>query len=290
MQSLRAYYNLSKPGIVKSNAFSAFAGALFVYNGIATLTTALWCALGFVFVLAASCAANNVLERKSDAKMERTKKRELPSGKLSLRQAVIFVCLMLTLGLAILLLTLRPIVAVLALVLFISYVFVYTPSKRKTILSTWIGTIPGVVSIVGGYAAVTGTVATLDALLLVVVMAMWQVPHFYSIAIFRRDDYRAAGLPVHPNVLGMRRTIRAIRLLSVVFLLSCVLLSLVGSASWVFAIIMTVAAAYWVYLCTQPAAPALPWAKKQFVASLMVLMVFCAALIADGLLRFYVLK
>lgn len=285
MQRVVSYYRLAKPGIVRSNVLSAVAGYFYAFSLTSSLWVVVWLGIGLALVIAAACAANNIAERNSDARMQRTKTRELPSGRLSVHEAIIFTVVTLVAGMGLLWYTQPFVVALLALGLFVSYVFIYTPAKQKTVYSTWIGTLPGAASIVAGYAASTGTIAHVDAVLLFVVMAMWQMSHFYSIAIFRRDDYKAARLPVHPNVFGMRRTIRAIRLFSVLFLVSTTLLYLFGSASIGFALVMAVASSYWVFLCYKTPAPAPVWAKRQFLASLGVLMMLCVALIADGIIR-----
>lgn len=285
MSLFRAYYNLAKPGIVRSNVLSAIAGYFFASSLESSLWDIMWCALGFAAIIASACAANNILERKSDAKMERTKTRELPSGRIDVKSAFTFVLVTFVLGMGILLWTLTPIVSLLALGLFVSYVCIYTPAKSKTVLSTWFGTIPGALSLLAGYAAATGTIAAWDALLLFVVMAVWQMAHFYSIAIFRRNDYRTARLPVHPNVYGMRRTVGAIRLFSLTFVVANILLCSVGSATIGYGALMTVASAYWAWQCYKTPAPPETWARRQFRVSLGVLLLMCGALAGDGIVR-----
>ncbi len=283
MSRLNYFYNLSKPGIVYSNVFSAVAGYLYVGQKSPDFGSLMAMVVGLSFVIAAACAANNILERNTDAMMERTSKRELPRQLLSVREATAFTVICLAAGLALLYFFTSFAVTSLAAVLYVSYVFIYTPLKRYTIHSTLVGTLPGSLSIVIGYTLASGIVWTIDALLLFLTMATWQMAHFYSIALFRHKDYKAAGLPVFSEKYGAQTTRTAIIIFATLFLLSGVMLSVWGSATAVFGLFFIALAIYWLFYCIKKYNKL--WPKKQFIASLKVLVGFCILLIADGILR-----
>jgi protoheme IX farnesyltransferase len=153
--------------------------------------------VGTFLVAGGAAALNQAWERETDALMERTRVRPVAAGRMRSSEAAWFGALLSIVGIAELWLAVNVVSAVVAALTLVTYVFVYTPSKRRTSLSTLIGAVPGALPPVIGWAAVTNSV-TLPALVLFGIVFFWQMPHFLAIAWMYRDDYAAAGIPLLP--------------------------------------------------------------------------------------------
>lgn len=149
--------------------------------------------LGTALVAAGTNAWNQIRERDVDARMARTRRRPLPSGRLTPRVAMWFASAITALGVGCLAVTVNTLTAVLAALTFASYVLLYTPLKRKTSLNTLVGAVPGALPIVGGWTAAGGDLGAAVAALFWILF-LWQLPHFLALAWLYRDDYRAGGL------------------------------------------------------------------------------------------------
>lgn len=194
------YVELTKPRIAVLVLFTVAVGSMLAGNGIPDVFVLVNTLLGTALVAGGASALNQLLERHTDALMRRTENRPLPSGRLQPAEVLLFGVLLSVGGLAYLGLTVRHGLAVLvAAITLVSYVFLYTPLKRKTTLNTLVGAVPGALPPVIGWTAVTGT---LDApvVVLFLIMFLWQVPHFLAIAWIYRDDYGKAGLLMLPVV------------------------------------------------------------------------------------------
>jgi protoheme IX farnesyltransferase len=155
--------------------------------------------LGTALVAAGASTLNQFLERDSDLLMTRTENRPLPAGRLQPLEVLFFGSGLGLTGVLYLALTVRPLAALVAAMTFVSYVFVYTPLKRKTTLNTLVGAIPGALPPVIGWSAVRGALDS-GILTLFAIMFVWQVPHFLAIAWMHREDYRRARLCMLPVV------------------------------------------------------------------------------------------
>jgi protoheme IX farnesyltransferase len=166
--------------------------------GAPNLARLLHTVFGTALVVAGATALNQFLERQSDALMERTRNRPLPSARLRPEEVLLFgVGLALT-GLAYLALMVRQPLATLGTGAALAvYVFLYTPLKQKTTLNTLVGAVPGAMPPVIGWTAVTNSLDP-AAVVLFAVLFLWQVPHFLAIAWIYRDDYTRAGLCMLP--------------------------------------------------------------------------------------------
>ena len=149
--------------------------------------------VGTALVAGGTNALNQVLERDVDALMARTARRPLPSARLQVGEATAFAWLIGAAGVVYLALLVNGLTAVLAALTLASYVFVYTPLKRRTPFSTLIGAVPGALPIVGGWTAAGGTLDT-GASILFAILFLWQLPHFLALSWIYRDDYARAGL------------------------------------------------------------------------------------------------
>jgi protoheme IX farnesyltransferase len=155
--------------------------------------------LGTFLIASGSAALNQWYEREGDALMHRTKGRPIPSGRITAFRAASFGVLLSAAGFAELWAGANPLTAVLALFTLGSYVFLYTPLKRRSPVSTTIGAIPGAMPPLIGYAAASGHL-NWEAGILYAILFLWQFPHFYAIAWMYREDYARAGIRMLPVV------------------------------------------------------------------------------------------
>ena len=190
---------LAKPRITAMVVFTAFVG--FVMGSAGPARGALLAAtlVGTGLVAAGAAVLNQVLERDTDALMERTRLRPLPSGRVQPLEAVLFGALVTLAGLGLLLWACGALPASVALATWASYLFLYTPLKRRTPLATLVGAVPGALPPVIGWTAASGSLAP-GAYILFAILFLWQVPHFLAIAWLYRDDYAKAGFPMLPVV------------------------------------------------------------------------------------------
>jgi heme o synthase len=156
--------------------------------------------LGTFLVAGGASALNQWLERSSDALMRRTENRPLPAGRLLSGEVFLFGMGLGLSGLVYLAVTVRqPLAVLVAAFTFVSYVFLYTPLKKKTTLNTLIGAVPGALPPVIGWTALTGSLPR-EGWTLFLILFFWQVPHFLAIAWIYRADYARAGLRMLPGI------------------------------------------------------------------------------------------
>lgn len=275
LDTVKAYYELTKPGIIRGNVLTAIAGFLFASQGNVDAFALAQTVLGVVFIIASGCVINNYIDRDIDIKMERTKNRALVTGKIKPLPALMFATILGVIGLLVLLAYINVLTALIGLVAFIFYVVVYGYAKRHSVHGTLVGSIPGALSLVAGYTAVTGRV-DVTASLLFLIMAIWQMPHFYAIAIYRLKDYKAAGLPVISIKKGITATKLHIVAYIVVYAIASSLLTVFSYAGYVYLIAMLGMSGYWLWYASNSkrATSNDTWAKGVFGISLLVLLVF----------------
>ncbi|RWZ79138.1 MAG: protoheme IX farnesyltransferase [Candidatus Chaera renei] len=274
--SLSAYYRLAKPGIVYGNLLAGLAGYLFAspegggWVNLARLAATL---LGLGLVVASACVFNNVFDADIDRKMSRTKVRPLAAGTIGRRQALGLGLLLGAAGLALLIILANWLAAALALTGWLVYVLAYTPLKRLTRHATLVGSVAGAMPPIVGYTAAAGRL-DVGALLLFIIMAIWQMPHFYAIAVFRLKEYQAAGLPVLPAVLGVNAAKRHILFWISAFGLTATLPFFFGLAGVFYLAGVLALSAWWLRLALGGlnSLSAVRWARRLFKVSLMVLL------------------
>ena len=200
-----------KTGIIKSNLVPMVAGlmlALYTYelSFIENIWNVVLAVAGTAAVIAAAGSFNNVYDRDIDAVMQRTKIRPTVTGAISIKTILIVAFILLIGGIVLLYFT-TPLAALLGFLGVFFYVVPYTMwTKRRTIWNTEIGSISGAMPPLIGWAAVAPDIWHPACWALFIIMVIWQMPHFYAIAIRKRDDYAAANIPMLPVVKGERRT------------------------------------------------------------------------------------
>ncbi len=273
--SIKKYYHLTKPGIIRGNVITALAGFLLGAQGNINLKTLIGLMAGISLVIASGCVCNNYLDREIDTKMSRTKKRALITGAISSRNALVYASVLGVLGLAVLGVFTNLLATAIAAAGFIFYVLFYTPLKPRSVHATLVGSVAGAVPIVAGYAAATNRL-DLGALLLFLVLVMWQMPHFYAIAMYRYYDYFGAGLPVLPVKKGMTYTKIVMVLYIFGFFIASSLLFVFGYASYLYLLVMFIVSIWWFFMALQGlgAKEDTVWARQMFRFSLVVLLLF----------------
>ena len=196
---IKDYIALTKPRITWLILMSTGVGYFFGAKGGWHWLTLLHTIIGTGLIASGTAALNQWMERDADSKMRRTQARPLPAGRLEVGRALVFAIAISVAGFADLWLGANPLAAVLGLVTLLCYLFVYTPLKRRSPHSTTVGSIPGAMPPLIGFAAASGTL-TWDAWILFAILFLWQFPHFYSIAWMYKEDYARAGIRMLPVV------------------------------------------------------------------------------------------
>jgi heme o synthase len=235
--------------------------------------------LGLFLIVSGANALNMYLEREIDGRMNRTKNRPLPSGRMHPRFALWFGVVSSALAVPILAIGANPLTALLALLANLTYVLAYTPLKQHSQFALHVGAIPGAIPPLLGWTAAT---ARIDAagIVLFSIMFLWQIPHFIAIALFLKQDYARAGLVVTPNVTGelaSRHTIIRWIFALVAASLLLVPLGLAGHGYLVAAAIL--GAIFFIWGCYGlRAGTGNRWAKSLFAVSIIYLTLLFAAL------------
>ncbi|HEY3785502.1 MAG TPA: heme o synthase [Steroidobacteraceae bacterium] len=218
----RRYLELTKPRVVALITFTAIVGTLLASPAWPPLDSLVWGNLGIALASACAATLNHVLDRRIDEQMSRTRSRPLPTGALRETQALIFAAVLGVTAMAILAFLVNLLTATLTFLSLIGYAVIYTVwLKRATSQNIVIGGAAGAAPPVLGWAAVTNTIDP-NALLLFLIIFVWTPPHFWALAIARRDDYARAGIPMLPVTHGIEFTRLHVLLYTV--LLVCVTL------------------------------------------------------------------
>ena len=193
------WLELTKPRITTMVVFTALVGfvtatAVSPWSGLLLAALA-----GTGLVAGGASALNQVMERDTDALMHRTRTRPIPAGRIRPVEASLFGALLSLAGLALLGALAGPLAALVAFSTWASYLFLYTPLKRRSHLATLVGAVPGALPPVIGWAAASGSLEP-GAFILFAIVFLWQIPHFLAIAWLYRDDYERGGLKVLPVI------------------------------------------------------------------------------------------
>ena len=279
---LRQYWSLTKPRVVALIVFTAVIGMFLAVPGLPPLREALLGTLGIWLAASSAAAINQLLDSRIDAQMVRTSWRPLVSGTLTPRQALVFALVLATLSMAVLVLWVNPLTALLTFAALIGYAVVYTVFlKRATPQNIVIGGIAGAAPPALGWAAVTGQLHP-HALLLVLIIFVWTPPHFWALAIFRRDDYARAMVPMLPVTHGVEYTRWQILLYTVLLVVVTVLPWATGMSGLFYlggALVLGVVFLWYAWKLMNP--PDEFYAMRVFNYSIVYLMALFAFLLLD---------
>ena len=203
----KIFLKLSKPRITFLVIVTTYLGYYLGLrsNGLmmieySSLITFIHLVVGVALTSSGSAILNQYIERDLDAKMNRTKLRPLPLGLISPFSVLFLGVLCCLFGVIYLFIYINTITSIISALTISLYLFIYTPSKVKTSWNTIIGSFPGALPPVGGWAAATGEINSPEPFILFLILFCWQIPHFFSLAIIYKDDYAKAGYKMLPSV------------------------------------------------------------------------------------------
>ena len=273
---IKTYYLLTKPGIIMGNAITTAAAFVLASKGSIDYPLFLETVAGLFFVIASACVFNNYIDREADRKMARTKQRALAKGTVSIQNALVFAALLGGIGIWILAAFTNFLAVSVAATGFFIYVVLYSFWKYHTHLATLVGSIAGAIPPVVGYCAASQRFDA-GAAILFMILVLWQMPHFFSIAVFRLDEYAAASIPVLPSIKGMRATKIQMVLYIVAFILAAVQLLVFGYVGYAYLTAALLLGFSWLWLSLKGfrAENDRFWARKMFRLSLVVITVLC---------------
>ncbi len=230
----RDYYELTKPRVVTLILFTAVVGMFLAVPGWPDPFVALFGTIGIGAAASSAAVINHVLDSRTDVKMLRTRGRPLPQGRLKQSQALIFAFSLCIFSMLLLWFQVNPLTAVLTFASLIGYAIVYTAYlKRATPQNIVIGGAAGAAPPVLGWAAITGEVHS-DALLLFLIIFVWTPPHFWALAIARKNEYEKAGIPMLPVTHGNEFTRLFILLYTILLSLVTILPYLSGMSGLIY--------------------------------------------------------
>ena len=284
---LRQFYQLTKPRVVALIVFCAVIGMFLATPGMVPPGLLVAATVGIWLVAGAAAAVNCLVEQKIDALMTRTRSRPLPQGELTSLQTLVFAGAVGGAGLWVLYNFVNPLTMWLTFGTFVGYAIVYTVLlKPHTPQNIVIGGASGAMPPVLGWAAVAGQI-TPEALLLFLIIFAWTPPHFWSLALYRADDYARAGLPMLPVTHGRKFTVLHV-LLYTLILLACSLFPFAyGMSGWIYLVAAVILGAMFIrYAVRLYVAYSDALARRTFRFSIGYLAALFAALLVDHYLRF----
>ncbi|HVJ63197.1 MAG TPA: heme o synthase [Tahibacter sp.] len=280
--SLHQYLELTKPRVVALIVFTAIIGMFLAVPGWPPLIPAIAGGVGIWLAAGSAAAINHLIDQRIDRLMARTAHRPLATGALTPRQVLVFAVTLGVVSMAILLYWVNALTAALTFASLIGYAIVYTAYlKRATPQNIVIGGAAGAAPPVLGWAAVTGDVHPY-ALLLFLIIFVWTPPHFWALAIFRRDDYSRAQVPMLPVTHGVEYTRWHVLYYTVLLLVVTVLPWLTGMSGLFYlggALVLGAVFLYYAIVLLDP--PDEFFAMKVFNYSIVYLMALFAFLLAD---------
>jgi protoheme IX farnesyltransferase len=278
----RAYLGLCKLRVVSAIVFTAVIGMFLAVPGLPPLAETFWGALGIGLAAASAAALNHVFDREIDGKMGRTEYRPLPQAQLQPREANRFALILGVLSMAILIVFVNPLTAVLTFVSLIGYAVIYTRYlKRITAQNIVIGGAAGAAPPVLGWCAVTGVIHP-HALLLFLIIFIWTPPHFWPLALAKKDEYRLADMPMLPVIYGDDITKLHILLYTILLVIFSLLPFLTGMSGLLYlAAALLLGGGFLYYAIRLKLARDNKLAMRTFGYSLVYLMGIFSALLAD---------
>jgi heme o synthase len=279
----RDYYELGKPKVVALIVFTAIVGMFLSVPGMPPLSALLYGSIGIGLAASSAAAINHVVDRRFDLKMARTMNRPIPTGHLTASQALAYAAVIGVVSMVVLWFLVNRLTAVLTFASLIGYAVLYTVwLKHVTPQNIVIGGAAGAAPPVLGWTAVTGHVDPYALLLFLIIFA-WTPPHFWALAIARRDDYAKAGIPMLPVAYGIEFTRLHILLYTILLFIATLLPYLTGMSGLIYlaaaVVLGTLFTRYAVLLRRRDAATHLPMTVFRY--SINYLMLLFAALLVD---------
>ena len=276
------FLELTKPRVVALMLITAVIGMCMAVPGFVPWRPLVLGNIGIAFCAGAAAAINHVVDERIDQKMSRTTNRPVAQGRVSQLEAILFATLLAILGTALLAVTVNVLTAVLTVASLVGYAFIYTMFlKRATPQNIVIGGLAGAAPPLLGWTAVTGEIHA-HGLLLVLIIFAWTPPHFWALAIHRKEEYAAVGIPMLPVTHGNRFTALHILLYTILMFLITLLPYITLLSGWIYAVAATLLGLrflYWSIEILREKNPDAPMATFKF--SITYLMVLFIAMLAD---------
>ena len=276
------FLELTKPRVVALMLITAVIGMCIAVPGFVPWQPLVLGNIGIAFCAGAAAAINHVVDERIDQKMSRTTNRPVAQGRVSQSEAILFATLLAILGTALLAVTVNVLTAVLTVASLVGYAFIYTMFlKRATPQNIVIGGLAGAAPPLLGWTAVTGEIHA-HGLLLVLIIFAWTPPHFWALAIHRKEEYAAVGIPMLPVTHGNRFTALHILLYTILMFLITLLPYITLLSGWIYAVAATLLGLrflYWSIEILREKNPDAPMATFKF--SITYLMVLFIAMLAD---------
>jgi heme o synthase len=278
----RDYYELTKPKVVMLIVFTAIVGMVLAVPGWPGLTPLVIGSLGIGLAASSAAVINHVLDARIDIQMSRTHNRPLPQGKLLESNALLFAIGLCVISMIMLWFIINPLTAILTFFSLIGYAIIYTVYlKRATPQNIVIGGAAGAAPPILGWTAVTGEIHS-DALLLFLIVFTWTPPHFWALAIAKKDDYERVGIPMLPVTHGNEFTRQYILLYTILMVLVTIIPYLSGMSGLIYLAAALILGGMFLYYAVQlknDDGVELP--MKVFRFSISYLMILFAALLVD---------
>lgn len=276
------FLELTKPRVVALMLITAVIGMCMAVPGFVPWQPLVLGNIGIAFCAGAAAAINHVVDERIDQKMSRTTNRPVAQGRVSQSEAIVFAALLAIFGTALLAVTVNVLTAVLTVASLVGYAFIYTMFlKRATPQNIVIGGLAGAAPPLLGWTAVTGEIHA-HGLLLVLIIFAWTPPHFWALAIHRKEEYAAVGIPMLPVTHGNRFTALHILLYTILMFLITLLPYITLLSGWIYAVAATLLGLrflYWSIEILREKNPDAPMATFKF--SITYLMVLFIAMLAD---------
>ena len=246
---IKYFWNITKPGIIFGNLITVIGGFFLGSRGHFNAGLFFVTVIGISLVIASGCVFNNYIDRDIDKIMQRTKNRILVRGLISPTTALIYASILGISGLLLLYLQANLLAATIAVIGLCVYVIIYSLwLKRSSVYATLVGSISGAVPPVVGYCAVTNKF-DLGAILLFLILSLWQMPHSYAIAIYRFNDYKLASIPVLPVKKGIYITKVHMLLYTVIFVITTLMLTTFNYTGLIYFCVAAISGVCWLWLC-----------------------------------------
>lgn len=280
--SFQSFFLMCKPRVTALIVFTAMIGMFLASPGMIPLDLLLNATIGIALASGAAAAFNCLIEQKIDAVMARTRARPLPTGQVTSIQTAVFATLVGALGLAILYVNVNPLTMWLTFATFVGYAVIYTIFlKPATPLNIVIGGASGAMPPVLGWAAVNNVVSP-EALILFLIIFAWTPPHFWALALYRREEYAKSGLPMLPVTHGEEFTRLHILLYTIILVAVTLMPFGSGMSGWIYLAVSSVLnAVFMAYAIGLHRKYSDDLAKRTFRYSILYLTLLFAALLLD---------
>ncbi len=279
---LRDYYELCKPNVVLLMLLTSVIGMFMAVRGMVPIDVLIMGNLGIALCAGAAAAINHMLDFKADQQMARTVERPIAKGRIGPREAGIFALLLTLLGQAILLIFTNVLTAALTFASVIGYAFIYTLYlKRATPQNIVIGGLAGAAPPLLGWTAVTNEIHP-HALLLVLIIFAWTPPHFWALAIYRKDEYAKVDIPMLPVTHGIEFTKLQVMLYTLLLFAASLMPFATGMSGGIYllgAVILGVGYLYWSFMLWR--GKETQFAMDSFKYSIIYLMALFVIMLAD---------